>query len=84
MGIAVEERKISIDEVVTAYKDGRISEIFGTGTAAVIAPIKEMNYHGLSMTFDTASYKISGAVKQWLNDIREGRIEDKYGWMAKV
>jgi branched-chain amino acid aminotransferase len=84
MGVAVEERKIGIDEVVDAYKNGRISEVFGTGTAAVIAPIKEMNYNGFVMTFDTANYKISGAVKQWLNDIREGRIADKYGWMEKV
>lgn len=84
MGIRVEERKISIDEVVDAYKAGKISEVFGTGTAAVIAPIRELNYKGYSMVFDTDSYKISGSVKQWLNDIREGRIEDRYGWMWKV
>ena len=84
MDIRVEERKISIDEVMEAYKTGRISEVFGTGTAAVIAPIKELNYKGFSMAFDTSNYKISGKVKQWLNDIREGRIIDKYGWMLKV
>ena len=36
MGIAVEERKISIDEVVAAHKERKISEVFGTGTAAVL------------------------------------------------
>ncbi len=51
MGIKVEERKISIDEVVAAYKEGKISEVFGTGTAAVIAPIKELNYKGLCNEF---------------------------------
>jgi len=84
MGIAVEERKISIDEVVTAYKEGKVSEVFGTGTAAVIAPIRELNYKGFAMDFDTDSYKISSAVKNWLSDIREGRREDKYGWMWRV
>jgi branched-chain amino acid aminotransferase len=84
MGIAVEERKISIDEVVAAYKEGIISEVFGTGTAAVIAPIRELNYKGFIMNFNTENYKISDAVKKWLNDIREGRIADKYGWMWKV
>ena len=84
MGIKVEERKISIDDVVTAYKEGKISEVFGTGTAAVIAPIKELNYKGYVMNFDVDNYKISGSVKKWLTDIREGRAEDKYNWMWKV
>jgi branched-chain amino acid aminotransferase len=84
MGVAVEERKISIDEVVAAYKEGKVSEVFGTGTAAVIAPIKELNYKGFVMDFDTDSYQISGAVKNWLSDIREGTREDKYEWMFKV
>ncbi len=84
MGTRVEERKISIDEVVQAYKAGKIAEVFGTGTAAVIAPIKELNYKGYVMNFDVDNYKISGSVKKWLNDIREGRIEDKYNWMWKI
>ena len=84
MGIKVEERKISIDEVVGAYKEGKISEVFGTGTAAVIAPIKELNYKGDVMSFNVDNYKISASVKKWLTDIREGRIEDKYNWMWKV
>lgn len=84
MGIKVEERKISIEEVVEAYKAGKVKEVFGTGTAAVIAPIKELNYKGFSMVFDTDKYTISTAVKKWLSDIREGRIADKYEWMWKV
>ncbi|MEO8405300.1 MAG: aminotransferase class IV, partial [Chitinophagaceae bacterium] len=84
MGITIEERKISIDEVVEAYKKGKVTEVFGTGTAAVIAPIKELNYHGYAMTFDTNGYKISPSVKNWLTDIREGKIADKYGWMIKA
>ncbi len=84
MGIRVEERKISIDEVMEAYKQGKVKEIFGTGTAAVIAPIRELNYKGFAMEFNTDNYKISTAVKSWLNDIREGKKEDKYEWMWKV
>jgi branched-chain amino acid aminotransferase len=84
MGIKVEERKIGIDEVVAAYKNGRVAEVFGTGTAAVIAPIKELNYKGLSMEFHPDSYKISKAIKNWLTEIREGKREDKFGWMVKV
>ena len=84
MGVPVEERKIHIDEVVAAYKAGKVTEVFGTGTAAVIAPVKELSYSGFSMKFDTSSYKISPAIKQWLADIREGRSADSHGWMVKV
>ena len=84
MNVIVEERKISIEEVVDAYKSGKISEVFGTGTAAVIAPIRELNYKGMVMDFNIGNYKISEAVKNWLADLREGRIGDKYGWMWKV
>jgi len=84
MNVAVEERKISIDEIVDAYKLGKVSEVFGTGTAAVIAPIRELNYKGMVMDFNVSDYKISEAVKNWLADLREGRIQDKHGWMWKV
>lgn len=83
-GIKVEERRISIQEVIDAYEKGKISEVFGTGTAAVIAPIRELNYQGRVMTFDTDKYTISRSIKDWLSDIREGRIADPYGWMVKV
>lgn len=84
MGIKVEERKINIDEVIAAYKAGKVAEVFGTGTAAVIAPVKELNYKGFRMEFNPDNYKISKHIKSWLNDIREGKAEDKYGWMVKV
>lgn len=84
MGIKVEERKINIDEVITAYKAGKVAEVFGTGTAAVIAPVKELNYKGFRMEFNPDNYKISKHIKSWLNDIREGKAEDKYSWMVKV
>lgn len=84
MNIEVEERRIHIDEVVEAYKAGKISEVFGTGTAAVIAPVKELSYSGFSMKFDTDQYKISPSVKSWLGDIREARSADNFGWMVQV
>ena len=84
MGIKVEERKINIDEVIAAYKAGKVAEVFGTGTAAVIAPVKELNYKGYRMEFNPDNYKISKHIKSWLNDIREGKAEDRYGWMVKV
>ena len=84
MGLVVEERKVNIDEVMEAYKRGLLEEVFGTGTAATIAMIKELKYQNYIMQFDLSNWKIAPTLKKWITDIREGRREDKYGWMSKV
>src|SRR5690606_29203423 len=48
-GITVEERKISIDEIIAAYEDGSLLEAFGTGTAASVAPIGSFTYKDRKM-----------------------------------
>jgi branched-chain amino acid aminotransferase len=83
-GYTVEERPISIDEIIDAYKAGNLREVFGTGTAATISPLKELRYKDFVMTFDTEQWQIAPMIKTWLTDIREGRREDKHGWMVKV
>lgn len=44
-----EERRISVAELFEAYEQGRLTEAFGTGTAAVISPVGELAYHDRSM-----------------------------------
>jgi branched-chain amino acid aminotransferase len=84
IGYAVEERKISIGEVIDAYKNGTLQEVFGTGTAATIAPIKELKYKDEILQFDVTCWKISPEVKTRLNAIREGKAEDTHGWLVRV
>lgn len=84
MGLTVEERKINIDELIDAYKKGELTELFGTGTAATISPIKELRYKDFAMHFDTDAWKTAPLLKKILTDIRTGKREDKYGWMFKV
>ncbi len=84
MGFKVEEKRLSIDEIIEAYKAGLLYEVFGTGTAATISMIKELRYKDYIMKFDVANWKTAPTVKKWLTDIRESRREDKYGWMVKV
>lgn len=84
MGLKVEERQLSIDEITAAYRAGELKEVFGTGTAATISPIKELGYKDFSMKFDVDSWKTAPTIKKWLTDIREGRAEDKHNWMHKV
>lgn len=83
-GLAVQERKLSIDEIVAAYKDKSLLEVFGTGTAATISMIKELKYKDFVMNFDIESCKIAKAVKGRLSAIKEGLEQDKYNWLVKV
>ena len=84
MDIKTEERKISIDEVIDAYKKNTINEVFGMGTAAVISLIEVLKYKDVVMKFDTNRFSIAKKIKQQLNDIRSGKRDDVHGWMFKV
>lgn len=84
LGFKVEERAISIDEIIEAYKSGNHVEAFGTGTAATISLIKELKYKDTIMKFDIEKWKTATTIKSWLADIREGKREDKYNWMWKI
>jgi len=84
LGFSVEERALSIDDIVDAYKAGVLYEVFGTGTAATISMIKELRYKDFTMHFDVDKWKTAPEVKSKLSAIKEGRIADKYDWMFKV
>ena len=84
MGYKVEERPISIHEVIDAYKAGQHVEAFGTGTAATISLIKELKYKDFVMSFDVEKWKAGPVLKTSMTEIREGLREDKYQWMWKI
>ena len=80
-GIKITQRKLSIDEICEASKDGSLQEIFASGTAAVISPIGWLNYKGTD--YQVADGKV-GPVAQKLYDnlygIQTGAVEDFMGW----
>lgn len=85
MEIKVEERKISIQELIDAVKNGTLQEAFGTGTAATIAPIKTMGFNGIDYEFPSAENRpISTRIATELHRIRKNRVADKYAWMTKI
>jgi branched-chain amino acid aminotransferase len=84
LGLNVESRKINIDELIDAYEKGQLSEVFGTGTAATITPIKELKYKDFVMRFDSDNCKIAHQTKKILTEIREGKRDDNHGWLYKV
>lgn len=84
MGLTVEERNLSIDEILEAYKSGELKEAFGTGTAATISRIQELVYEDFSMTFDCDKWEVSPEVTKRIDDIRYGRVDDRYNWLVTV
>lgn len=80
MGIAVEERKISIDEVISAIRDGKTVEAFGAGTAAVVAPISVIGVDGELYQLPIYPGNVMFKLKKALEAIRSGTAEDRYGW----
>jgi branched-chain amino acid aminotransferase len=84
MNIEVIERPISIDELIEAYDKNQLHEVFGTGTAATISPIKELKYKDFVMEFNLETWKISPEIKRRLDAIRSLKVPDRFGWMFKI
>ena len=85
MGKNVVERRLSIDEVVKAYDQGTLKEVFGTGTAAVISPVGELNCHGKHMVIgDNQIGPLSQTLYDTLTGIQWGNLEDPFHWTVRV
>lgn len=84
-GMKVEERKISIREVLTAHSNGTLMEAFGCGTAATIAQIIGIGFEGKDYDLPPVEErKFSTKVDDVLRSIRKGKTEDKFNWMMKL
>ncbi|MEL7122323.1 MAG: branched-chain amino acid aminotransferase [Bacteroidota bacterium] len=84
-GYDVEERPISIDEVVEAHKAGTLKEAFGTGTAAVVAHVSKIAYKDYEFELPPLEErKIGEMIKSTVNGWRAGTIEDEFGWIVPV
>ncbi len=84
-GMDVEERRISIEEVIYASNEGRLKEVFGTGTAAVISPVGEIRHNDTLITINGGK---TGTFAQDLFDeitgIQCGEREDRFGWCYPI
>ena len=84
-GYDVEERRISVEELLEAQHSGKLEEIFGTGTAAVVSPVGKLRYEDEVMVINNGEI---GPVSQKLYDtitgIQLGQLPDPYGWRVEV
>ncbi|CDQ18547.1 branched chain amino acid aminotransferase apoenzyme [Halobacillus karajensis] len=84
-GVPVTERRIAIDELYHAYEEGKLEEAFGTGTAAVISPVGELNWLGKKMVINNHEIgSLSKELYDTITGIQRGRKEDAYGWTIEV
>ncbi len=84
-GVNVVERMISIDEVLAASEDGSLTEIFGTGTAAVISPVGELCYQDKKYTVAGGSTgELSQRLFDELQGIQYGKQKDPFKWTIRI
>lgn len=84
-GIKVSERKLTIDEVYQAQAAGKLEEAFGTGTAAVISPMGELNWDGNIISINNGKTgELATRIYETLTGIQWGRLPDPFGWTVEV
>lgn len=83
-GENVVERPLSIDEIVERYNKGELVEVFGSGTAAVIANVHKIHIDGTDYDFDSDNWTLSTDIKNRINSIRIGEAPDEFGWIVPV
>lgn len=85
MNLKVRERQVSIDEVIDGITSGKVIEMFGCGTAAIIAPVGSLWYRGKSYTIaDGKIGKLTQSLFHELTGIQSGEREDPYGWVVEI
>lgn len=83
--ITVKEKRIDINELYEAHARGTLLEAFGTGTAAVISPIGELNWNDNVIKINGGKTGLlSSKIYDTLTGIQYGKIEDKFGWTLEV
>ncbi|MCL2842349.1 MAG: branched-chain amino acid aminotransferase [Oscillospiraceae bacterium] len=84
-GLSVEERLVSIDELVDANRQGLLEEVFGTGTAAVISPVGKLGYReDVLVINDNKTGPLSQRIYETVTGIQCGALVDPYGWRVKI
>ena len=85
MGLKVEERRFSVEELIDSHSSGSLRECFGTGTAATVSHVKRIRYRDQDLMLPEIEQRTVGpAVRERLVNIMTGRSHDPYGWIERV
>jgi branched-chain amino acid aminotransferase len=84
-GVTVREERFTIDEVYKASEEGRLDEVFATGTAAVISPVGEMMWKSRKIIINNGEIgQMSQSLYDTITGIQSGNLPDPYGWTVKL
>lgn len=84
-GVRVSERRVGIDEVIAAARQGSLREVWGTGTAAVISPVGELVFKGERIVVNEGQIgELTGRLYQAIVDVQYARVRDTRGWTVEV
>ena len=84
-GVEVEERRVTVEEIISAVRSGKLEDAFGAGTAATIAQIDIIGFRGEKLQLPPIeTRKLSNRIKAYLDDVKYGKIEDIYGWNMTI
>lgn len=85
LGLEAEERPVTIEELAVGIKNGRVQEVFGSGTAAVVSPVSTLCYRDEPLTVgDGGVGRVTQQLYDTLTGIQYGRIPDRFGWMHQL
>ena len=82
--IDVLEREITIDEILKEHKSGNLKEIFGSGTAVVVLPIKSFGHRDKLYTLSSEKSSVSSFLKEKLNNIQYNISNEFKNWKFKI
>lgn len=84
-GYDVEERRISVDELYNAANNGKLEEVFGSGTAAVISPVGTLKFGDKVFKINNGVIgDVSQRVYDTITGIQTGKVKDTFGWTVEV
>lgn len=85
LGVPVDVRPVDIDDLLAGVRSGRVSEAFGTGTAAVVSPVGVLGYKDEVLTVGTGGVgPLTRRFYDSLTGIQYGRLPDPFGWLHQV
>ena len=83
--MTVSERPIPIDEVIAAVRNGTLTEMWGTGTAAVVSPVGELGYKSERLTIANGQIgPLTHRLFDAVTGLQYGTVPDPHGWIKPV
>lgn len=85
LGYEISEQRLNIDEILADIDSGKITEVFGCGTAAVISPVGNLGFKGKDHIINNnKTGEVSSKLYDELTGIQYGTREDKFGWIVSI